>query len=102
MLKPQEEGDKAREVERGSLGYLVTSKDLTRRVVGPPCALTIPCALTVPCALLTGKEAAGWMAEMAIRQEDSDRVWVRGISAASRDCAGVRLLAVFRNGWRAC
>lgn len=45
-----EEEDKAREVERGSLGHLVTSKTWTRRVVGPTwCS-------NCPLCLLSGKE----------------------------------------------
>lgn len=62
----QEEGNKAREVERGSLGYLATSKDLTGEWWGPPCALT------VSCALMTGKESAGWMAEMTVTGSGSE------------------------------
>lgn len=83
-------------MRRGGLGPLVTSKALTRRVEGPTGRSNCPLCL------LSGKEAAGWMAEMAETQEDGDRVWVRGMSVWSQGHAGVRLLAVFRYGWRTC
>lgn len=52
----QEEGDKAREVERGSLGHLVTNKALTRRGVGPTRCSNCPLCLLPGKELLAGRQ----------------------------------------------
>jgi hypothetical protein len=73
----QEEGDKAREVQRGSLGHLVT-QDKEGGGTHPVLQLSPLSAVW--------EGAAGWMAEMAVTQEDRDR-----------GCSGARRLT--SQGW---